>query len=537
VTAVCWAAAVAPGWGAASAQPPAGGAQEPSVAPLPGAAAAGSERRQGFDLSTRFRFIERYGAGAGPGRPQDREIGQYRVATRDVLKVVTEKPQGAPDRSERTVQVIYTERPAAVSTSGAVTDTVRRYDALRVSPNPGGQPPASKVLEGLTLWYRPQAGARPQLIVLGDRRMSETEYKIVAVRQLFLPDLGALLPPMPKRVGDRWIIPRPAAQALLGERPEPGGESLVARLDDVHKAATGTDHVAVISVQGRARLPLANDTLLNAQLLFTFTPTQPERDPERERDGGPAFEDMVDARGAITEVRLARSSVSGVPGSNGRLKLTRTWELTLQRQLGGGAPLALPVSAPKPTEANSWLTYDDPDGRFHFRHPQELQPDPNIPEGGDSISLVDIGSFLTSGIPDRALTVLFQPKTGDAQADRDARDPEALRKSLKEEWDKSQWEVIPGKSGWLPDADWAPQKMRVYRVEAALKTGGPGSRSVDRIFADYYLVLFARNESFNLTAMTTKDDPLAFRQQVEAVLKTLQLGPSKPPGTAGTGGG
>ena len=62
------------------------------------------------DLSTRFRFIERYSVEGEKPRPE--VIGQYRVAIRETNKRVLERPQEAPERSEITFQTIYIERPA-----------------------------------------------------------------------------------------------------------------------------------------------------------------------------------------------------------------------------------------------------------------------------------------------------------------------------------------------------------------------------------------------------------------------------------------
>ena len=81
------------------------------------APAAEPGAKQVSDLSTRYKFLERYqaagdGKAAAPQHPG--EIGQYRVASRDVIRVVTDKPQGAPDRQESSVQVIYTERAGAM---------------------------------------------------------------------------------------------------------------------------------------------------------------------------------------------------------------------------------------------------------------------------------------------------------------------------------------------------------------------------------------------------------------------------------------
>ncbi|MGE3821358.1 MAG: hypothetical protein AB7I30_18260 [Isosphaeraceae bacterium] len=474
---------------------------------------AGEAPRQVGDLSTRFRFIERYAVDPARAKPQD--VTQYRVASRDVIKAVAEKPQGAPDRTERTVQIIYTERPTVVNSQGVVTDTVRRYDAFRVTPMPEVRPSFPKPLEGLNVWFRNRPGSAPLLMSLdGGRLLTEAEYAIT-LRQIFLPDLSSALPTLPSRVGDRWRLPKLAAQSLLNEQPTQSGEPLIGTLLDVRKVGDGAEHSAVIGVSGKVMLS-GGETLLNAQIVFTFAAPD-ESDPS---DGA------VDARGTITEVRLARASSSAIPGSEGRLKLSLTWELILQRERDqGGSLLPAPTSPPSPTESNSWLTYDDPKGRFHFRHPEDYLPQ-NLAglAQDDIVQLADARAGANDG---RVITFKFQSPTGDVQNDRDQRDPEFHVKELNEDWIRSKQDVLRGPAGWLPEAEWAPYKMQVYRIEAALKPSGPAARNLQRIFLDHYLVKFAQNESLVIDAMTGQDPPTAFRQEVEAIVKTFTLGPPK----------
>ena len=88
--------------------------QDPGTPPATkraaGAGGAVGVVRQVGDLSTRYRLLERAAASAADAQP-------YQLATVDVLKVIAEKAQGTPDRTERTVQVIYTERPAVINAS------------------------------------------------------------------------------------------------------------------------------------------------------------------------------------------------------------------------------------------------------------------------------------------------------------------------------------------------------------------------------------------------------------------------------------
>ena len=110
--------------------------------------------------TTRYRFIERYALTEDGGRPE--VLTQYRVAIRETIKTSTDSPQGTPQRNETTLQTISSERPAEISSTGAVMAVVRRYEAFRVTPRPSAAPSGGRLLEGLTLWYRPRAGQAPR---------------------------------------------------------------------------------------------------------------------------------------------------------------------------------------------------------------------------------------------------------------------------------------------------------------------------------------------------------------------------------------
>jgi hypothetical protein len=481
------------------------------------------------DLSTRLRFVERY---APPGEKADSEaIGQYKVAIREAIKQTREKPQGAPDRTEEVYQTIYTERAARVAGSAEVTDTVRRYEAFRKTPD-ASKPTDPRPLEGLTLWYHSGAGSEPQILSLSDgRELHEMEYLIVA-RQVFVPDLRGLLPALPSRIGDSWRVSKAAARALLGERME-GGQGLTGKLQSVRKTSDGSQYEAVITIAGQFFLPTRGQSAASAEVLFTFTPRAAEA-----VEGRPAgAEGVVDARGAITEVRMALKSVFPLtPDRDERLRGVVTREVVLERRLGdGGAALAVPDSPPTPTEANSWVTYEDPLGRFHFRHPQIFHVQPPVGRLAETVELKQE----RSGIPD-VVSVTLQPRTGQPGVDRERRDPEYHRRRLMKDWDDDGYQVIPGESGWLPEADWADSKMKVFRLEAALKPSGPEAKKAERVFYEFYLALFGRDESLGLAAFTAQDPPTTFRRQAREILKTFRAGrpnapkpaapPANPPG-------
>ena len=50
-----------------------------------------------------------------------------------------------------------------------------------------------------------------------------------------------------------------------------------------------------------------------------------------------------------------------------------------------------------------------------------------------------------------------------------------------------------GEAKWLPDAEWLPSKMKVFRIEAALRARGTGGAEAPRIFLDRYVVVFTQN--------------------------------------------
>ena len=122
--------------------------------------------------------------------------------------------------------------------------------------------------------------------------------------------------------------------------------------------------------------------------------------------------------------------------------------------------------------------------------------------------------------------IQLQPKLGDLEVDTRNRDPDFQRKTLEEIWRQEHQDVLLGAHGWLPEADWKPVGMKVYRIEAAQRivTGraGPVQR---RVHLDSYLVLTSRPESVFVSALTDQDPPLDFRKETEAVIKTLRFGP------------
>ncbi len=341
-------------------------------------------------LSLRYRFIEKYSVTEDPNHPE--VITQYRVGLRETQRIEREKAQGAPDRSEVTHQTIYTERAAQVSKLGEVAAAVRRYDRFQkkelATPTQAARRP---VFEGLTVWLRRQAGQKPQVLSLtSDRPLREIEYSDIT-KQVLVPQLTALLPPTPRRVGDSWTISRQAAQCLVAELPDVNDYQMTGTLNELRKTGPGTAVTAIIAISGQMNLSIGLSAL-NAQIQFTFNPPPlPDRATSAPNPGdAPANsspnprkldEGIVDVRGRITRLLMLWAVSDLIPDGEGRLKQTISYELNLERRFanpgteaagGPNAPLVIPDPPPKANEANSWVLHEDPEGRFYFLHPQEL---------------------------------------------------------------------------------------------------------------------------------------------------------------------
>jgi hypothetical protein len=437
---------------------------------------------------------------------------------------VRDQAQATPERDEMTYHVMYTERPAKIANAAGVTDTIRRYDMFRMQP-PNTQHLKTPFLDKLTVWYRGLPGQSPEVFSLTDGRSIREQEHSAMTSQVFLPQLVALLPATPKRVGDAWRISRNASQALLGVMPQGDEFNLTATLKEVRK---GTPSTAVITVQGTASVdyePMA----VNARLMFSFVP-RPAAPPEGADAGAAAKPDagaearesgVVEARGGITKLAMAQARTMPVPGGDGRLQQTLTREVLLERRPApaGAEPLRAPAVEPDPAAVSSWVIYDDPAGRFHFRHPQDLQLPPLGPMGPNEVAL-----FHDRPSGRDVLGINLQPPLKDTARDRHLLDPDDHLKHLEEEWRKRRQDVLKIPPGWLPEADWAPLKRKVYRIEAALKD--KSDPNAKRIYLDYYLVVFDRNRSIVVTAMTMQDPHLEFRNQAEALIKTFDFGTS-----------
>ena len=490
------------------------------------------------DVSLRYRFLERYSASDDPTRPE--LLTQYQVGIRETVKITLEKPQGAPDLQRSTGLGIYTERVAKLS-KGAVTEVVRNFKKVDFKTTMDIPRYKTPLLQGLTVLYFPQDRLLPPrvLSLTPGRQLRPLEYDGIR-QQTFLPIVSLILPSKPSRVGDTWPVRREVVFALLGNAPAEENYDVTAEILEVRKNREDPAMTAIIGVKGQLVVP-EGPCGINAQVHFTFVPTEvaaptgshprDETTKDSAPDSKPAptpagrVKGVFDANGYISKISLAQEMSWPLPGNDGRLKGNMRRELLLERRVptqagGGGDLLQVPSPEPVADDKNSWLIYDDPQGRFHLLYPQELQVTRAYPEGG--IDLLDRR-------PDGrdVIQISLVAKTQDSQRDRLAADPVQSKKQLEDQWKQRGERVVPGPSGWLPEADWSPIKRKVYRIEAALIPEGDQPPASGRIYLDHYIVQFTRNEVMIVEAITTSDPHVQFRDKAESIIKSFEFGPSE----------
>jgi len=482
------------------------------------------------DLSLRYRFIERYGLTEDLGRPD--QLVQYQVGTFETIKHEIEQPRGAPARQEITYQTVYTERPAKLGRLGEVTDTVRRYDLFRPVATGPASPRAAMMLKDLMLWFHPRSAGAPEMIALTpNRTIRQIEYAMI-LDQIFTPRLVAVLPSRPVLLKDRWPISRQAARVILSRVPDDGELRLEATLSSVDKAADGTAMTAIIDIEGVLDFEEGAEGAVRARLWFVFEPLRvgagaaepsgaatPSPKRAAARDAG-----LIEARGHVSKLVMSVRKSSPID-KDGRLQHIQTGELHLERRPAPAQvePLAVPKEPPAPDETNSWIVYDDPQGRFHFRHPQGF----GLQLPGMAPDEIIMAQPLRNGNSDVFhLTVV--PK------EQWKSDPQAFVRDMKQASAEKGLELVQGPAGWLPEQEWAPLKRRVYRVQTAIKPDdrGEAPRGAPRGYLDAYQIQFTRGDTFHLRAMTDREDHSVVRDQAEKLIRTLDLGPSAP-GMAG----
>ncbi len=407
---------------------------------------------------------------------------------------------------------------------------VRRYDTVSIKDLVHARAMNPPLLQGLLIWYHRRPPLRPQIISLTDRPLREDEYVLIT-HEVGIPQLLAFFPPIPKRVGQTWAIQRAAVQVVSGKLPEEEGFELTGTLLQVGKAKDGKSLIAEIGIEGEFNVD-AGPSSFNARIYFDFEPrgvALPAGSPE----GAPK---IIEAAGRIIQAKLAHATAISLPSNEGRLKQRVTYKLLLERrplapvagEAGAGSrPITLPDNPPTATPANSWVTYDDPAGRFHFRHPEELSLDQSRAADPLAVPLWDIRPSGTA-----AMVLILPTSRGDAEHDRAFRDPASFQKVMESHFEAVKDSVTWGAAGWLDDEDLKPLNRKVYRVEAALK-GGKVQRPY---FADLYLVVGQNGvRNFVVQSWTEREDHVAFRTQIEQVIRSFHWAPAekRAPGTSG----
>lgn len=489
-------------------------AQVPPTGGDPAALSTPAKTQKVADLTSRYRFVERYATKDETIPPGS--LGAYRVSLVEVFKDSTDTPKAAPKRTESTRKSIFTERPLELGGVGTVASVARTYEIFQAKPDDPTRRLANRPLEGVSVLVVPKLGELPQILSLTEgRSLTEYEFEVIG-RQMFVANLASLLPAPVVRIGDTWRAPRKAAQALLGD-PYLQGDSLFCKLTEIRKEIDGPRMVASITITGKTSGP-SGDTVVNAELLFTFqSDSSLKAFPEKAQFPSRPTEDVVEARGAITELRLGRVTSVPLPGP-GRLRFQSNREVILHRQLGllpgAVAPPKL-AKVPEATEANSWIVHVDPAGRYAFQHPQDLLP----PERSQPTPEANTTLLIRTRREGRDMLQLeYVPKI---------LTPDDLKKELAEKYGMLKMEIIKGEEVWLPEAEWP--KMRVHRIDAEVKLADSKAASTvgaPRIHFDGYLILFGQSASI-MVVSTTSRAPGPYRQEIEKILKSIQLNPPR----------
>ncbi len=297
---------------------------------------------------------------------------------------------------------------------------------------------------------------------------------------------------------------------MLGD-PGVKGDSLVGKFNELRKEIDGPRLLGVFGIAGRTTTSIG-ESAVNAEVFFTFQPEAPAANPL-----GRTTEGLVEARGAITEVRMARTTTGPLPPP-GRLRFQSTREVTMQRQLNLDIPAAslpkLPASA-KFDGPDASLVWFDPSKRFRVEHPQDF-----LPLERPALAPLEPGSTALARTRRQVSDLIQIDFVGKTLS------PDDLKAKLNAKTSQMKLEVIKGEEGWLPEADWPGQK--VYRVEAAVQipTAGdaPSSRST-RFHFDGYLIQTGQAAGLLVIATTSGEAVAGYRREVERILKTIQVDP------------
>ena len=424
-----------------------------------------------------------------------------------------------------------------------MTEVVRHYDKVDFKTTLDIPQYKTKLLEGLTILYRPQAPiCRLRFCVLTPgRQLRPQEY--IGGRAAGVPPSLSMHLALQAQPGGRHLAG--SARGGLGSaRRSAGRRGLRSDRRDSRSSQerAGSVDDAVIGVKGQLVVP-EGPCGINAQVQFTFVPSEvtaptalaPRDETTKEKAPGttsqlhPAVASRGSSMPRATSARSPwrRRCPGRCPGNDGRLKGNIRRELVLERripaQAGGDA---------RPSEV------PNPDTRSHDC---ELVADLRRSPGDGSTSCTPRSCTWRRAYPDGGIDLLdrrpdgqdviqvsLNAKTQDPQRDRLAADPIQAKKQLEDQWKQRGEKVVPGPSGWLPEADWSPLKRKVYRESRPHSflrvTERPAS---GRIYLDHYIVQFTRNEVLIVAAMTTRDPHVQFRETAESIIKSFDFGPSE----------
>ena len=471
------------------------------------------------DLVNRYRFSEHYPR--EDGRETPGSVGPYRVGLTESIKDVIDQPRGAPRRSEVRRESVFIERATEQAGLGGVIGAVRFYERFTTKPVDPAKTMEPGPLDGLSIAIRFRSSDWSIVDSLTDRKPTDYEFEVLS-RQMVVPQLALLLPGPALRLGDSWRISRRAAQALLGD-PGVKGDTLVGKFDELRKEVDGPRMVALLRITGRITTALG-DSGVNAEIQFTFPADSATKGPPDgstgAMPGNRRTEGMVEARGAITEVRMGWIT-SGPLAGPGRLKFQTTREVTMRRQLELGAlgvSLAKLPPAPKVEDPQNWLTWADASNRFRFTHPQNF-----LPLERAAMAPVEPGSVVLVRTLREGRDLMRVEFVGKTQG------PEDLKAKLAANYSSMKLKVIQGEEGWLPEIDWPNRK--VYRVEAAGEFPRPadaGAGQAIRIHFDGYLIQPPQAAALIVIATTSREPIGPFRREVEQILKTLEVDVANP---------
>lgn len=478
-------------WGAAVA---ATAAQDPADPTAPATNPA-----QDADLTTRYRFSERYGVPGSRGLTPG-SLTHYEVAFRETESVSVQGPDG-PVKQDFSRVGRYTECPSDVGPIDyrQVAAVVRRYDAAKVAPDPWAKLEGPSLMYDLTIRLAPSAAGPPAVLLLTPGRLLyEQEYRF-AVSNPFTPSYGQILPDEPVRLYDEWTLSRAGVSALLGL--DASGGAVTGQLKEIKTDPSGIKR-ALIAIKGETLVGTGR-VEINAELEFLFTP-QKGRAARGE-------DPPIEARGGTSKLRLASKTTA--PGSkDGAASRVQNRELIVQRRWPApGVPLGAPSPLPERTIQNSWLTYVDPQGRFHFRHPQDLQ----IQGGGPNQVVLAARSF-GGGSFQTLLTLGFQPDQSPAA--------DAVFQEAYGLYQERGYEVLPVPARKLPADQWAGAEATV--AEARLNPGKVTNllRDAPRLHYVGYVLKFPQKGGVVASGLSGQDATNTFKVMLESLMKTFRLG-------------